>query len=106
MMFIKDYAQGKGVITWTAIVVVDCLNGTRAVGCHKAITWFNPIREHFIDAIVADPHSLVYRCAGSFCIDDVMGPFVRKIEGGSDSVMGLPLGMLEELLLGKIRPFL
>lgn len=39
-------------------------------------------------------------------LDLAFPQFVRKIEGGSDSVMGLPLGMLEELLLGKIRPFL
>ncbi|KAF4694535.1 hypothetical protein FOZ60_007770 [Perkinsus olseni] len=100
--FMLDYSGGKGVVTWTAIVVVDCLNGRREVGRHKAVT-FHPIPEDVIDDILSDPDSLVYRCAGSFCVDDVMGPFVKSIEGGSDSVMGLPLGILEELL-NRVRP--
>ncbi|KAF4671099.1 hypothetical protein FOL47_001689 [Perkinsus chesapeaki] len=100
--FIKDYSAGKEVVTYTALVLIDCKDGRSVEGVHKAATWFDPIPEDIINNIIANSNCLVYRCAGSFCIDDVMGPFVKSIEGGSDSVMGLPLGLLQELL-EKIR---
>ncbi len=97
-LYIKSYGELlHPVETVTAIVVYDALSGLTSEGSHTAKVQFKAIPAEDIDAIVAD--KVIYTCAGGFSVDDpLMGKFVHNIEGGMDSVMGMPLLLLERLL--------
>ena len=95
--FIASYSSGSPVSTVTALVVSDLVSGRTAEGTHTATVKFKPISEASIDKLVKG--RVVYTCCGGFSVDDPeMGKWVEKIEGGVDSVMGLPLCLLSDLI--------
>lgn len=96
--FIKSYSEeSQPVITCSGVVVVHVASGKRTDGTFYNTIRFNRIPSEIVDQIVAG--DVVYTCCGGFSVDDpVMGAWVHSIEGGVDGVMGMPLGLLEELV--------
>jgi septum formation protein len=95
--YIHSYSEeGKPVETCSGVVVVDVLSGHREQGVHYNKVYFNRIPPSSVDEIVGG--DVVYTCCGGFSVDwPVMSKFVSSISGGTDGVMGMPLGLLEEL---------
>ena len=95
--YIHSYStEGKPVETCSGVVVVDITTGKRVEGTYWNSIWFSPIPQTVVDEIVAG--SVVYTCCGGFSVDcPIMGKYVLNIEGTIDGVMGMPLGLLEEL---------
>ncbi|KAF4739456.1 hypothetical protein FOZ62_013092, partial [Perkinsus olseni] len=60
---------------------------------------FAPIPPAVIDRLV-EPGYPIYTCSGGFSIDDpIMGQYCTSVKGGVDAVMGMPLGLLEKLIV-------
>ena len=95
--YICSYSdEGKPVVTCSGVVVVHVKSGRRTQGVFYNKVFFNRIPDPVIDEIVKG--NVVYTCCGGFSVDcPVMGAWVKSIEGGVDGVMGMPLGLLEDL---------
>ena len=100
--YIQSYSEeGKPVVTCSGVVVVHVSSGRRTEGVFYNTIRFNKIPDQVIDQIVHG--DVVYTCCGGFSVDDpVMGAWVHSIEGGTDGVMGMPLGLLEKLFKKQI----
>ncbi|KAF4682051.1 hypothetical protein FOZ60_011209 [Perkinsus olseni] len=98
--FIRSYTdEGLPVSTISTMVVVDIETGRRAYGNHEATVRFAPIPPAVVDRLV-EPCSPIYTCSGGFSIDDpIMGQYCTSVKGGVDAVMGMPLGLLEKLIV-------
>ncbi|EER18507.1 maf protein, putative [Perkinsus marinus ATCC 50983] len=98
--FIRSYTDdGLPVTTVSTMVVVDIETGKRAYGNHQATVRFAPIPPSVVDRLVEPGHP-IYTCSGGFSIDDpIMGQYCISVDGGVDAVMGMPLGLLEKLIV-------
>jgi septum formation protein len=95
--YIYSYSEErKPVQTCSGVVVVHVKTGKRTQGVFYNKVWYNRIPDSVVEEIVNG--KVVYTCCGGFSVDcPVMGKWVAKIEGGVDGVMGMPLGLLEDL---------
>eukprot|EP01062_Namystynia_karyoxenos_P048324 TRINITY_DN36742_c0_g1_i1.p2 TRINITY_DN36742_c0_g1~~TRINITY_DN36742_c0_g1_i1.p2 ORF type:complete len:239 (+),score=83.38 TRINITY_DN36742_c0_g1_i1:85-717(+) len=101
--FLRSYRPDAPAETLTAVVATALPGGRRAEGLHVARVHWRPIDEAVIDKIVANGQSLT--CAGGLWVEDPdLQPFVERIEGGIDSVQGMPLGMLADLVRQVTAP--
>lgn len=83
--------------TVTAVVVTNTKTEKRFGGVDIARVWFHPIPEATISELLDAPET--YRYAGGFSVDDErLKPFIAKIEGAMDSILGLPMEMTKRLM--------
>lgn len=96
--FIRSYSNSKfPVETITSIVLANSYTGRRIEAVDIAKVWYSEIPEEIIEKALDKGE--VLSSAGGFLIDDgLLGNYVKKIQGARDSVMGLPLGVLSEIL--------
>lgn len=95
--FLKKYGSGHPAETVGALVVTNTENNKKAEGIDIAKVYFNfmppAVIEDFINS--GDPYSK----AGGFAIQSpILQPYINRIEGATDSIMGMPLTLLERLL--------
>lgn len=82
---------------FSAVVVTDTASGRRASGVDRASVRMEPLPAKLIDEIITDKSA--FRHAAGFPIqDERLQPFVDRVEGTLDSVIGLPLHLLRKLL--------
>ena len=95
--FIRSYSEeGKPAETCSGVVVVHVASGKREEGVYWNKIRFNRIPEIVVDEIVRG--DVIYTTCGGFSADwPVMAAYVGEIQGGMDGVMGMPLGLLEDL---------
>ncbi len=95
--WLEGYAT-RPARTHSALVVCHTRSGRRASGVDVAEVRLRPIPADVVEALVAG--SVLYSCAGGFALGHPdFDPWLGSIEGSLDSVMGLPLALLEDLLL-------
>jgi septum formation protein len=85
--------------TITAVVVTNTLTKKQAAKVDVVNVQFNFIPEAIIEQFIAD--SEIFSCAGGFQIegrDGKLNQYIKAIDGAVDSVKGLPLKMLKELI--------
>lgn len=69
-----------------------------AIGVEKATIHFDQIPEEVVDRLLSDGQAL--HCAGGLMIEHpLLQPYIKRIDGTMDSVMGLSCELLEKLLL-------
>ena len=79
------------------VVVVNMETGRRAQGTHVAKVTFKSLPQEFIESFIVSSQAFAH--AGGFTVEnDEFKPYIESIEGGWDSVMGMPLGLLRELI--------
>lgn len=83
------------VETITGLVVTNTATGERFEGTHKTKIFWRPMGEADIDEIIAK--GVVFEAAGGF-EESMLVKHGLKMEGTVDSMRGLPLDMLKELL--------
>lgn len=96
-VYLTRYSNGTPAETVSALVVVNTRNNKRAEGVDIAKVYFNFIPFWAIEDFVknGDPYSK----AGGFAIQSpILKPYLNRVEGTNDSVMGMPLQLLEKLL--------
>ncbi|EKX52699.1 hypothetical protein GUITHDRAFT_92283 [Guillardia theta CCMP2712] len=85
--FISGYGRSPPS-TVGAIAVTNVATGKRVTSLDKATIVFNSIPSDVIEEIVKDDMTL--HCAGGLMVEDPrIQPYLVRIEGGMDSVMGL-----------------
>ena len=73
----------------------DCAHESQ--GVDVAQQYFKPIPEEVIEALIAKGD--VMYCCGGFMIDDVLiEPYLAERVGDEDSILGLPMKLLRELM--------
>lgn len=81
----------------TAVVVTNTQTGQRASGVDVATVFFKSFSDEAIEAMIENGRAM--DCAGAFNISDPeVLPYVDYIEGTEESVSGLPLALVKELL--------
>ena len=94
--FLQAYAKHPAE-TITAIVVTNTKNKHHAYGIDIAKIWFKPIPKNIMEQIIILDD--IYARAGGFSIENpLIMPYIAKIEGSRDSIMGLPKRLTEELV--------
>ena len=96
--FLSSYQKHQAA-TVTAIVVTDTITRKREEGVDMVNVDFSPIPKNVIDHMINEGE--IFHCAGGFQIEDEFGelnPYIKKIDGAIDSVKGLPMILLKELL--------
>ncbi len=94
--FLKDYHLYP-LEAATTVVVTNTHTGRQAEGTDETRLYFRKIPEAVIKQIAADPINLE-RGGGFASEDPLLKPYVAKIEGDPDGFMGLPMGLLEDLI--------
>lgn len=94
--FLKSYSLYPAQ-TYDAIVVVNAKTHKRAEGVDEATVYFKKIPDEVIHTLIEK--EMTMRVAGGFTIDDpLLRQYVEHIEGAEDSVLGLPLKMVEKFM--------
>ncbi len=102
----KDKEQAKAYLesyslhpaqTHAAVVVTNIATGKSSEGVDTATTFFKLIPQSVIDQLIEQGD--VLRAAGGFIVDDpLIAPYVERIEGEMESVIGLPLALTKRLI--------
>eukprot|EP00759_Apiculatamorpha_spiralis_P001946 PhF_6_TR10631/c0_g1_i1/m.17225/K06287/maf; septum formation protein len=94
--FLRSY-RNKHLETVTGLCVENTKNGKRKFKFEIARVHYGDISEEVISKVVQRGDTMT--CCGGFAIEDPdLYPCVVKQEGTMDSIQGLPLGMLEQLI--------
>eukprot|EP01039_Chlorochromonas_danica_P000581 gene581-626_t len=68
------------------------------IGVEKATIHFDQIPEEVVDRLLSDGQAL--HCAGGLMVEHpLLQPYIKRIDGTMDSVMGLSCELLEKLLI-------
>ncbi|OGI59409.1 hypothetical protein A3F19_03145 [Candidatus Nomurabacteria bacterium RIFCSPHIGHO2_12_FULL_37_29] len=95
--FLREYSQGVAPEGVTAIVIFNTVTGEYYEGVDRAQVFYNPFPESVIEDFIknGDPLSR----AGGFGVQHpVLRPYVKKIKGDEESIVGMPLHLLKRLL--------
>ena len=96
----REFIRGYGVdapSTVGSVMVTDLSSGESALEVDVNTVVFAPFPEDVVDAIV-DEGECMY-CAGGLMVEHPMlQPYLRRIDGSMDGVMGLDAGVVERLL--------
>ncbi|KAJ3276383.1 hypothetical protein HDV01_005006 [Terramyces sp. JEL0728] len=91
--YLESYADYPAE-THSAIVVVNTASGKSASGVDVAKQYFHRIPSDVIAQAIKEGN--VMKSAGGFLIDDpLFTPYLKSREGEEDSIIGLPLDLLE-----------
>lgn len=96
--FLETY-QKYSAATITAIVITNTSTKNKVYGIDIVNVDFNPIPKKVIEHLISEGE--IFHCAGGFQIEDEHGelnPYIKKIDGAIDSVKGLPMLLLKQLL--------
>ena len=95
--FLKWYSDGKAPEVACALVVHNTETNKRYEGVDITKVYFKPFTEEMIEDFVREGEPLTR--AGGFGIQHpIMKPFIDKIKGTEESIVGMPLHLLEKLL--------
>lgn len=94
--YLRSYAEHP-VVTVTAVVLVDSDTGRRVEGVDVASQLLHPIPEEIVNTLVEKGD--VLHCAGGITVEDpLLKPYLKSRTGTLESIMGLPVELVERLL--------
>jgi septum formation protein len=96
-LFLQKYSNGKVPATVSALVVVNTQTRKIAEGVDIVNVYFKPLPDYVIEDFIKNGEPLTK--SGGFAIESpILQPYIKKVEGSIDSVMGMPLKLLKELM--------
>lgn len=94
--FLKSYSQYPAQ-TYNAIVVTNTQTNKSVEAVDIATVFFKDIPNDVIHSLIE--REAIMNAAGGFTIEDpLLSPYVDRVEGAEDSVLGLPIKLTEELI--------
>uniref|UniRef100_A0A7S2XZD4 Septum formation protein Maf n=1 Tax=Fibrocapsa japonica TaxID=94617 RepID=A0A7S2XZD4_9STRA len=94
--YLSSYS-GNSVSTVSGVMVTNTGSGKSAEGVDVATVHWDTISPEVIERVVA--RGEIMTSAGGFRIEDVdLSPLVKNIQGTKDSVLGLPLALVCDLI--------
>ncbi|MFA6177323.1 MAG: Maf family nucleotide pyrophosphatase [Candidatus Paceibacterota bacterium] len=95
--FLMEYSKGIGPEGVTAIVIYNTVTKEYFEGIDKAQVFFSEFPESVIEDFIKNGDALGR--AGGFGVQSpILRPYVKKIEGDEESIVGLPVLLLKKLL--------
>jgi septum formation protein len=95
--FLQKYSDGYPAETVSALVVTNTENGKQAEGVAIAKIYFGLIPSEVMNDFIKNGDS--FSRAGGFAAESpLLRPYIKNIEGSIDSIMGMPLVLLERLM--------
>lgn len=95
-VFLSDYRQHPAIAI-TAVVVTNTKTGKQASGVDSSTVFFRDFSDRAMEDMIEKGEAM--KCAGGFNITDpFVAPYVDRIDGTRESVMGLPVELLKRLL--------
>lgn len=83
--------------TNTAVVVHNTVTGVRAAGIDIARVYYRPIPKDLVERLIEEGG--VFSAAGGFQVEDPLAePYILRIDGEKESIMGLPMALTRRLL--------
>lgn len=83
--------------TVTGVAVTNTKTGERATGVDIAKVYFKDVPDEVIEKLIAKGD--IFSQAGGFSIwDPIVKPYIEKVEGEEESVIGLPVKLTKELI--------
>ena len=96
-IFLGEYSRGIGPVGVTAIVIYNTVTKEYFEGIDKAQVFFNEFPESVIEDFIENGDALGR--AGGFGVQSpLLRPYVKKIEGDEESIVGMPVILLKKLL--------
>ena len=95
--FLEVYSGGAPAEIAAALVVINTANGKQAEGVDMTSVHFNVIPSKAIENFIqqGDP----FTKAGGFGIQSpILQPYIKEIKGTRESIMGMPIHLLEKLI--------
>ncbi len=84
--------------TVSAVVVTNTQTKKQAQGVQISTIYFKPLPQDIIEKLITKGE--VFHCAGGFRSEDpLVQPYIEKIDGTIDSLMGLPKELTKRLML-------
>lgn len=84
--------------TVSAVVVTNTSSGQQVSGVDIAKTFFAPLPEEVLSKLAKNPDA--YTFSGGFVINyPLTDPYIEKIEGAIDSIVGIPIELTKRLIL-------
>jgi len=94
--FINSYS-GDCCSTVGSLVLTDLTTMKRVEGTDRSTIYFQSFPSTIIQQILDEGH--VLHCAGGLMVEhELLQPYVKQIEGSQDSLMGLSIPLLQQLL--------
>ena len=94
--FIDSYGRDPPR-TVGSLVVTDAASGQQWSAVDEACVHFSPIPDDVVDQLLEEGD--VYYCAGGLMVEHpLVQPYVQRMDGSMDSIMGLCVATLEKLL--------
>jgi len=94
--FIESYGRSPPK-TVGSVVITDIASGQRLEGVDTATIHFLPFPEEVIGQLLSD--EMILKCAGGLMVEhDLVQPYLERIEGTIDSVMGLSKPLVYDLI--------
>lgn len=95
--FLREYSRGIGPEGVTAIVIYNTVTKEYFKGVDKAQVFFNKFPESVIEDFIENGDALG-RAGGFGVQSSILRPYVKKIEGDEESIVGMPIALLKKLL--------
>lgn len=94
--FMKDYSGGSAQVV-SSVVVTNLKTGFRKGEWDRVEISFHEIPDDIIDKLIEE--GIVSNVAGGLITEHpLISPYVRKLVGAVDSLMGLPMAITEKLI--------
>lgn len=95
--FLESYRQGKGATCVNGMVVHNTRTGKRVSSVDTSTVFWKPFPDSVIEHLVTKRE--IFTCSGGFVVEDPeLKQYLDRIDGTTDSVEGLPVKALRELL--------
>jgi septum formation protein len=94
--FLTSYSESPAQ-TYTSIVVHNTTTHAQYEGLDIARVYFKPIPDSVIQQLI-DEGNIMWAAGGFIIEDPLLLPYIDRIEGTKESVMGLPLKLTDELI--------
>ena len=92
-----SYSAGAPATCVNGVVVHNLETGVRCGANEVASVSFEPVHETIVTEAIA--RGSIFDSAGAFAIEDpLFKPFVKKVDGSAEAIIGLPLDTLRALL--------
>jgi septum formation protein len=94
--FLKTYSHYPAEI-YSAVVAINTVTHKKAEGLDKALVYFRNIPDDVIQKLIKKER--VLNAAGGFTIEDpLLIPYVGRIVGNKDTILGLPVTLTQKLI--------
>ena len=96
-IFLSDYRERHPAIAVSAVVVTNTQTGKQVGDVDVSTVFFRPFSDQAIEDMIGKGEAM--KCSGAFTLTDpYVVPYVERVEGTLEGVVGLPVELTKRLL--------